>query len=596
MTQLSYHLDFTRYNQHLVDITISFYPSQHQHQLWLPTWIAGSYLVREFSKNITKVYYTQNNIRKTAQKISKNQWQLTDLIPDTQVTICYEVYCHDLSVRTAFVDSQRIFGNFTSLLLMVAGLENHLANIELFIPQSFCQNHPDWKIATGLKYHKQDNVTSVLVKFSPIAAFESYDYPFEIGTQSQFDFYIQSDTGDILHRFFIAGRHQADLLRLRTDVGKICQTYVNWLGDTPFSDYTFMTMVTGGDYGGLEHINSSALISSREDLPSIFEPSEPDENYQRFLGLCSHEYFHAWWVKTVRPDVMMDNTLQTEAYTPLLWVFEGFTSYLDDLMLVASGVISKQTYFELILNQINRYYQTDGRYHQSVAESSFDAWIKLYRADENTANQGVSYYNKGALVALCLDLTLLQQTDGKYRLLDVVKTFYQKAKITPSKRFAMTDENLAEVISEFLGCEKWQIFYQKYVVGVDDLPIEEILAQFGLITQIGQKIAPWGIKADEVADGLKIKHLYRESTASCAGLSVGDVIVAIDGIKASYQRLVKSSIEQTYSNQPVVIHAFRRDELLKFSIQPNRQTKHKQLAFANYQEKGWLIFDKWIRY
>lgn len=593
-SQLSYQVDFTRYNEHLVDVTLCFYPVCNQHKLWLPTWIAGSYLLREFSKNITKVSYTQNHVSKTAEKISKNQWELTDLIQNTMVTIHYEVYCRDLSVRTAFVDNQRIFGNFTSLLLMVEGLENNLADISLFIPENFCQNHPNLQIATGLGYQKQDVLEGVMIKFLPICAFESYDYPFEIGTQTFFEFYTTSSKGDILHRFFVAGRHDADLSRLKNDVRKICQTYINWLGDTPFVDYTFMTMVTRSDYGGLEHINSTALISSRDDLPSVFEPDEPNENYQRFLGLCSHEYFHAWWVKTVRPDVMMDNDLQTEAYTPLLWVFEGFTSYLDDLMLLASGVISKQAYFELILNQINRYLQTDGRHHQSVAESSFDAWIKLYRADENTANQGVSYYNKGALVALCLDLILLQKTNGKHRLFDVVKTFYQKAKQMPNQRFAMTNDNLSAVVSEFLGHETWQMFYCQYVIGLDELPIETLLTKFGFSTQTRQKNTPWGIKADDGINGLKIKNLYRNSAASSAGLSVDDVIVAINQIKANYQELAKVNIKQTYTNQPVKVHAFRRDELLEFTLMPDKNTHHKQLTFEHYQEKGWLMFDKWI--
>lgn len=197
--------------------------------------------------------------------------------------------------------------------------------------------------------------------------------------------------------------------RLQQDVTQICQTYLNWLGDAPFNDYTFMTYASGQDYGGLEHINSTSLITPRRDLPSSDEPDLPSAAYQRFLGLCSHEYFHAWWVKTVRPDVMLDVDLRKEAFTPLLWVFEGFTSYIDDFMLQASGVIDKASYLTLLAEQINRYYQTQGRAHQSVAESSFDAWIKLYRNDENTGNAGISYYNKGALVALCLDLTLLQK-------------------------------------------------------------------------------------------------------------------------------------------------------------------------------------------
>lgn len=162
--------------------------------------------------------------------------------------------------------------------------------------------------------------------------------------------------------------------------------------------------------------------------------------------------------KTVRPDVMMDSQLQTEAPSPLLWVFEGFTSYIDDLMLLRSGVIDKASYLKLLAAQINRYYQTAGRDLQSVAESSFDAWIKLYRPDENSNNQGVSYYNKGALIALLLDLTLLKHSDGKYRLFDVVRAFYAKALEQDNRRFGMTHENLGEVVGDMIGCDVWQVF------------------------------------------------------------------------------------------------------------------------------------------
>lgn len=591
--KINYVIDFKRYYEHLVDVEISFevadiYPDGVvEPTFWLPTWIAGSYLIREFSKNITKVEFVGIDGKwYRAGKIAKNQYQLTGLLLKRgTLKIRYEVYCHDLSVRTAFVDNTRLFGNFTSLLLMPTGGEQAMAQVHLCVPSAFLQTNVGSSLACGLLHQLQSTDEGVRLSLSPLPAFEYYDYPFEFGVQTQFDFEVNCQGKPISHRFFIAGRHEADLDRLRVDVQKICQSYVGWLGDVPFADYTFMTMVTGSDCGGLEHINSTALITPRGDLP-VREKHRPSENYQRFLGLCSHEYFHAWWVKSVRPHVMMTSDLQTEAYTPLLWVFEGFTSYLDDLMLLVAGVIDKEDYFKLITAQINRHHQTDGRHHQSVAESSFDTWIKLYRPDENTANQSVSYYNKGALVALCLDLMLLKHSHGKYRLFDVVRTFYEKSKLADDRRFGMTDENLGEVISEMMGAEHWQAFYVRYVIGVDELPLTELLAHFGVVLSVGERDTAWGMTCEDTPSGLKIKHLYRNSEASRAGLSVGDVIVAIEGIKASMAG-VKSAF---LTKEVVQVHAFRRDELHTFEVAKRQPTIHQTVAVADYQEMGWLEF------
>lgn len=602
--KIHYVVDFTRCHDHLVDVTMTFdvsddveWMDEHTDPvLWLPTWIAGSYLIREFSRNITAVYFCdESGASHRATKISKNQYQLTGLTKhwkqgySQQVRVRYEVYCHDLSVRTAFVDGSRLFGNFTSLLLMLTGAEQALSQVQLVVPECFLKHNVNAVLACGLPHIVSSVGEDQRYTLASLPAFEYYDYPFEFGVQSAFTFEVRCQNRFIAHRFFIAGQQRADLIRLSMDVQKICQSYVDLLGDAPFADYTFLTMVTGSEYGGLEHINSTALITPRTDLPTK-EGLIPSETYQRFLGLCSHEYFHAWWVKSVRPDVMMQSDLQTEAYTPLLWVFEGFTSYLDDLMLLVSGMIDHASYFKLITAQINRYHQTDGRHHQSVAESSFDTWIKLYRPDENTNNQSVSYYNKGALVALCLDLLLLKHSDGNYRLFDVVKAFYNQSKQAEHQRIGMTDEHLGEVVAQMMGTVQWRDFYERYVVGVDELPLLELLGEFGVELTVTKKETVWGMSVDEVPSGLKIKHLYRDSTASRAGLSVGDVIIAINGIRANMAGIQSAFVQDDVAQ----VHAFRRDELHCFDVVCHTSTHHQVFAVAAYQEKGWLEFGRWM--
>ena len=598
---INYRLNFERFSEHLVDVSLNFTAVNDAPQLWMPAWIPGSYLMREFARNITAVHYqvldsqvldsqvldsqmldskaldsqimdddTHETYR--AHKIDKNTWQLPKAKAGQAISVHYEVYCYDLSVRTAYVDQQRLYGNFTSLALAVEGQEHRAVQVSLAVPAAFLAGKDESRLllACGLEstHLRLDGQHSYGLQAG--SYHDLIDYPFEIAEQDKFDFIIQDSTHQTLHhRFYLSGKHSANMGRLQQDITQICQCYLDWLGDAPFNDYTFMTFASGQDYGGLEHINSTSLITPRRDLPTLDEPKIPSTDYQRFLGLCSHEYFHSWWVKTVRPDVMLDVDLRREAFTPLLWVFEGFTSYIDDFMLQASGVIDKPSYLKLLAEQINRYYQTAGRAYQSVAESSFDAWIKLYRNDENTGNAGISYYNKGALVALCLDLTLLQKSNGRYRLFDVVKAFYTQAKQNDNKRIGINSADMGTVIGQFMPIEDWEDFEYRYVNGVEELPIEALLAANGInmhsnSKETADKHVPWGMRCTETPAGLKVNRVTRASVAARAGISANDVIVALDGIKADSKQLaLLSNVERD-----IECHLFRRDELMRVNVLP----------------------------
>lgn len=552
--QINYHLDFNHFYAHNVTVSLEFVATGDE-KLWLPTWIAGSYLIREFASHVGAVHYTTGGTTHRAYKYSKNEWLLPAKQGDN-VRVSYEVYCHDLSVRTAFVDSTRLFGNFTSLLLQIKGQEKASCRVELSVPWRFFEFNPKAVFVCGLpfdtiddKYGKQFIIKSKVD--------ELFDYPFEIAEQSFFDFKAQ----DIPHRFFVSGVHTLDSERLKSDVQKICTTYINWLGYAPFNNYTFMSYATKDDFGGLEHINSTALIIPRTDLPNN-EQDEPSDDYQRYLGLISHEYFHSWWVKSVRPDVMMTADLTQEVYTPLLWVFEGFTSYIDDFMLLQAGVINKQSYLKLLGNQLTRYYNNHGKSKQSVAESSFDTWIKLYRPNENSNNATTSYYNKGCLVALCLDLTLLKHSGGKYRLFDIIKRFAQYAKNSDDGRFGMTTENLSDVITSMVSSDVWQSFYECYVVGVDDLPITELLDFVGVNLSLQETNKPFGADISENAEGLTVKSAVADSPLLKAGVGVGDIIIAINGIKATMEGLARVAKQ----NDTVQLHSFSLDVLRETTL------------------------------
>ncbi|WP_440464751.1 M61 family metallopeptidase [Psychrobacter sp. ASPA161_6] len=596
---ISYRFDFERFFEHLVDVSLTFTTNVDAPNLWLPAWIPGSYLMREFARNITAVHYqVMDDDNKSAEmhraiKTDKHTWQLPQVKAAQTVNVHYEVYCYDLSVRTAYVDQQRLYGNFTSLALAVDGQEQTPVQVSLIVPAAFLADKQESHVllacgldATHLRLdgqqtdeQKEDGQYSYELQAN--SYHELIDYPFEIAEQDTFDFIVQDHAHQTLpHRFYLSGKHNANMGRLQQDVTQICQTYLDWLGDAPFNDYTFMTFASGQDYGGLEHINSTSLITPRRDLPSIDEPKIPSSDYQRFLGLCSHEYFHAWWVKTVRPDVMLDVDLRREAFTPLLWVFEGFTSYIDDFMLQASGVIDKPSYLKLLAEQVNRYYQTPGRAYQSIAESSFDAWIKLYRSDENTGNAGISYYNKGALVALCLDLTLLEKSNGRYRLFDVVKAFYSQATQNDNRRIGISSADMGKVVGQFMSLADWQEFERRYVNGVDELPIEALLTANGIkmrtnTKETSDKYVPWGMRCHETPAGLKVNRVTRDSVAAKAGISAHDVIVAIDGIKADTKQLASLSTAE----HDVECYLFRRDELMCVSVLP-------KVALSSGQQQG----------
>lgn len=571
--QVHYQIEFDDYRQHLIHVTLRFLASPNQ-LLWLPTWIPGSYLIREFSKHIeqVKAYDEAGHSLKISKK-TKNQWQLFNTDHEL-MTVEYDVYAYDLSVRGAYVDDTRLYVNPACVCMAVAGQEQDPCEVALFIPKAL----QHFTLVTGLKSHQfmQGRFTLTSQNYDQLI-----DSPFELAEHSRFEFNVKDGERDICHQFVISGKHQANLNRLQQDITKICQTEVNLFGSAPFDDYTFMTMATGNHYGGLEHTNSTSLITPRQDLPKIDEPDEPSADYQRYLGLCSHEYFHAWWVKFIRPESFVNYPLHQEGYTTLLWIFEGFTSYYDDLILYRSGVISQASYFKLLTAQINRYLQNDGRKIQSVSESSFDAWIKYYRQDENSNQAGTSYYNKGALVALCLDLSLRLHGSS---LDAVLGQFYLNAQQAKQ----VNEHTIFEVCQQLTG-QDWRERIQYLIDTTEELPLEQLLASFGIDYKILEKSAlPFGLKLQEKPEGLLIQTAQRQGVGSQAGLSAHDIIVAIDGLKATTALCTQLSKEKTARS--VKVHAFRRDELMEFDMPLGEH----QLQEVELSIKDESLVAKWL--
>lgn len=540
---LHYQIEFDDYRQHLIHVTLRFVADPTQ-VLSLPTWIPGSYLIREFSKHIESVRaYDEEGRLLEIQKFEKNKWRLFNTDHEL-ITVEYDVYAYDLSVRGAYVDQTRLYVNPACACLGLEGQEDKAVEVELFLPDEL----KHFQLATGM-------ASKSLVKGRFTLKAKNYaeliDAPFELAEQTRFGF----EANGIPHEFVVSGKHAMNAARMQQDIEKICATEISMFGSAPFLNYTFMTMATANSYGGLEHPNSTSLISPREDLPKANEPEEPSEDYQRFLGLCSHEYFHSWLVKFIRPENFVNYDLNKEGYTSLLWIFEGFTSYYDDLILLRSGVISQASYIKLLKTQIDRYLQNPGRFVQSVSESSFDAWVKFYRQDENSNNAGTSYYNKGCLVALCLDLGLRLRGSSLDALM---RKLYENAQ----KGIQVHERTIVELCNE-LTSDNWIEQINHLINTTDELPLDQLFPEFGLSYSLkNDKSLPLGLKLVDKPEGVLVQSARRDGAAAQAGLSAHDVIIAIDGLKATVKLVEKyAKQEGTYN-----ILAFRRDELMSFDV------------------------------
>ena len=565
---LHYQIEFDDYRQHLIHVTLRFVADPTQ-VLSLPTWIPGSYLIREFSKHIESVRaYDEEGRLLEIQKFEKNKWRLFNTDHEL-ITVEYDVYAYDLSVRGAYVDQNRLYVNPACACLGLEGQEDKAVEVELFLPDEL----KHFQLATGM-------ASKSLVKGRFTLKAKNYaeliDAPFELAEQTRFGF----EANGIPHEFVVSGKHAMNAARMQQDIEKICATEISMFGSAPFSNYTFMTMATANSYGGLEHPNSTSLISPREDLPKANEPEEPSEDYQRFLGLCSHEYFHSWLVKFIRPENFVNYDLNKEGYTSLLWIFEGFTSYYDDLILLRSGVISQASYIKLLKTQIDRYLQNPGRLVQSVSESSFDAWVKFYRQDENSNNAGTSYYNKGCLVALCLDLGLRLRGSSLDALM---RKLYENAQ----KGIQVHERTIVELCNELTG-DNWIEQINHLINTTDELPLDQLFPEFGLSYSLkNDKSLPLGLKLVDKPEGVLVQSARRDGAAAQAGLSAHDVIIAIDGLKATMKLVEKyAKQEGSYS-----ILAFRRDELMSFDV----KASGSELTEVELKVEDQAKAEKWFK-
>ena len=537
--------------------------------LRLPAWIPGSYMIREFAKHIVRIEAHAGCGAVALCKGDKDTWHAA---PCTgPLTVDYDVYAWDLSVRAAHLDATHGFFNGTSVFLAVVGQQRQPVEVTLEPPS--LPGKP-WEVATTLP--RLDAAPWGFGTYHAADYDELVDHPVEMGTFTRVSF----EACGVPHDVAITGRHRCDTDRLVADLTAICEQHIRMFGEpAPVDRYLFQVMAVGDGYGGLEHRASTALICKRDDLPQV-GVAEVTDGYRTFLGLCSHEYFHTWNVKRIKPRVFVPYDLARESHTTLLWAFEGITSYYDDLGLLRAGRIQVADWLKLVGQTATRVYRGTGRLKQSLSDSSFDAWTKFYRQDENAPNAVVSYYAKGALAAMALDLHLRQVTDDRVSLDDVMRTLWARY----GDGSGVPEGDVEAVASELAGVDLTP-FFDHAVRGTEDLPLDALLARVGVRLRFrastgdkdtggtpakadGTHLADpgdLGVKVTSVGHGAKLAQVLDGGAARAAGLSADDVVVAVDGLRVTASNLT-ARVRSYPAGTTVEVVAFRRDELLQVPV------------------------------
>lgn len=554
---------------HLFRVSVKILqPNKTGQLLALPAWIPGSYMIRDFSRHIVQIYAQSGKTKIALHKQDKDTWCAAPC--RGALTVHYDVYAWDLSVRAAHLDQTHGFFNGSSVFLRVIGQESSQHIVDIVRPKG--SGYKDWRLATSLPTlgaKQYDFGTYVADDYDALI-----DHPVEMGTFTLASFKAHGVAHDVAITGVVPN---LDMPRLCRDLKKICQAHIALFEPVtkraPVSRYVFLMMVVGDGYGGLEHRSSTALLCARAGFPTTADTIGMTDAYRNLLGLCSHEYFHTWNVKRIKPAAFAPYNLQTENYTSLLWLFEGFTSYYDDLILLKSGVIDRAAYFSLLAKTINNVLDGSGRHKQSVSESSFDAWTKYYRQDENSPNAIVSYYTKGALIALALDLTIRQKTRNKKSLDDVMrmlwehygKDFYARGK-KPANAKGITPEQVQMLLREVSGVS-FKKFIDDYVDGVDDLPLEKLLAHVGVaLTDQRKSNKPnMGMRSSASGEYAKVQHVYEGGAAHRGGVAAGDVLVALDNVRVTATNIDKL-LSRYCVGDVVSLHVYRGDVLMLLSI------------------------------
>ncbi len=554
--EIAYTVSMTKPWTHLleVEMRLRWTTGPRQVELKMPVWTPGSYLVREYARHVQGFGVQAGGGSLPWRKINKNTWQV-DVNGSREITVAYKVYSNELTVRTNELNDEHAFWNNAALLLFP---KDHLS-----APSTITvRPHGNWKIATGLPRVANSPNTFRAENFDIL-----YDVPFEVSDFKEVVFSVRGKP----HRIVVTGDGNYDLNQMATDFAKIAEECINIFGDLPLDDYLFIINLRGG--GGLEHLNSTALQWNRFGF-------KPYSRYLSFLNLVAHEYFHLWNVKRIRPDALGPFDYENENYTKLLWVAEGLTSYYKGILLLRAGLISDGEFLNGKAGIIEQLQARPGRFETSLEEASMDAWIKYYRQDENAVNNQISYYDKGEIVSMMLDITIRTASGGNRSLDDVLRHLYNEFS-KKGRNFTPEDFQKASELMAGTGLDD---FFAKYVRGRAEIDYDSLVRGVGLrmnVTEPNRNRAYIGANLAEDSGRLTVRSVPSDTPAYEQGLNTGDQIVAIDGHRAS-QSFLQSYIGEKKPNDRVKLTIFRFDRMREIEFTLGSNTR-KDYTFVSVE-------------
>lgn len=568
---IAYTLSFPEAQTHYVTVTMDISGlGKDEIEVKMPVWAPGSYLVREFARHVESFEAKSGPTNLTVDKVDKNTWKIENQ-RNSPVTITYKVYAYELTVRTSFVDAAHAYLNGTTIFMYVNGMEDEPSSVTI-------KPYQGWqKITTSLEKDKTDRFKFYAANYDVLA-----DSPFEIGNQDVIEF----AAAGIPHTISMFGQASYDKDRLIKDFTKIIEQETAVFGEHPCKHYTFLVHNITNPGGGLEHLNSTTVQTSRFTYQ--------DENaYAGFLSLIAHEYFHLWNVKRLRPIALGPFDYDHENYTQMLWVAEGFTAYYDELIGRRTKQNSVDKYLGIVAANISTVENTPGNFVQPLADASFDAWIKYYRRNENSRNSSISYYDKGSIVANLMDLAIIQSTKARKSLDDVMKLMYERHYKKSSKGY--TEADFKKALEEVSGIS-FDDFFAKYIHGVAAVDYNQyfIYAGLKLLNKDAEnKDAYLGVQTSLSNGKTIITGVVRGSAAWNDGLNVNDEIIAVDGFRVDdLSRLmgmkkVGDKVKCLISRDGVI-------QTIDVTLGKNTTVRYKLDKIENPSAEQTAVYKKWL--
>ena len=585
--QLHFTVNFVDPGYHVYHVTlhISQLP-KGRHTLSLPVWTPGAYEIQDFARHVFHLKLKSNDVELALHHQSKNSWEFETFTDLSEVTVTYQVYAFELGVDTSHLDESHAYWNGAQLFFWLDEFRS--------LPITVKIEHPaGWKVATGLDPDPDHPGQYIAANYDVLI-----DSPVECGTHRSVGFIVD----DKPHTVALWGHGNEDADAFARDIQRIVEAQRDIFHELPYRHYTFIMHLSDRGTGGLEHLNSTTCGMERFSF-------KPRKKYRRVLGLVSHEFFHLWNVKRIHPDMLGPFDYSREVYTHLLWAMEGFTDYYAALSLRRADLFSVKEYLEDMADNLKAYEKQPGRLVQSLAESSFDTWIKLYKPDEDSRNRTISYYLKGDLVGTCLDLEIRHRTNNDHSLDDVLRILYQRYAAYgigfPEHVYQETVEEVAQ--------SSFQEFFDRYINGTEEIPLALSLDYAGLEIRRSYKnpesddvepsaktvpAKPWlGIDAKSTGDTIRIATSYTNGPAA-ASLYANDQVIAVDSYQVKNAKDLTKRIEINYRpGDTVNVSVFRRGHLVTVPVvlaeAPYDKIEIKPVAEPTQAQKD--CFESWLK-